>query len=81
MFTRKKTGASTNWYAFPIKKVNSNFIELNTYHSDEILVNAIRYNWKQQPCAFKLCALYSENIPAPAFIYYLKNKSYLKKFN
>jgi len=31
----------------------------------------VRYSWKEDPCIFKRCAVYSGNLPSPPFILFI----------
>jgi len=71
---RSKTGfevrisGNTTW--MPLKLSGSLDDTVIITYANALKVTSIRYNWKQEPCVYKRCAIYSKQneLPAPPFI-------------
>jgi len=59
---------SLTWMETTVSKVDGNSIlVMNTCSKDQSPMH-IRYSWRDDPCIFKKCAVYSGDLPSPPFI-------------
>ncbi|MBN3318043.1 SIAE acetylesterase, partial [Atractosteus spatula] len=66
---REVGGSSSSWLPAPIIKAKSNSVVLSTENCT-LKVSGLRYAWRDWPCDFKACPIYSADgvLPAPPFI-------------
>nr|XP_015192868.1 PREDICTED: sialate O-acetylesterase isoform X1 [Lepisosteus oculatus] len=66
---REVGDSSSSWLPAPIIKANSDSVVLSTENCT-LKVSGLRYAWKDWPCDFKACPVYSADgvLPAPPFI-------------
>jgi len=57
------------WQPVTLTVWKANWVSSTFLLDSTSLVLGVRYNWDQQPCRFKSCAVYSDNLPAPPFIH------------
>ncbi|XP_057307116.1 sialate O-acetylesterase-like [Hydractinia symbiolongicarpus] len=76
VFTNKYTKKQTKWLPYNITNSSRYTVSFRVYKFDELEVTAVRYNWRQQPCQFKKCAVYSGNLPSPPYIQYAPFDTY-----
>ncbi|XP_051512439.1 sialate O-acetylesterase-like isoform X1 [Myxocyprinus asiaticus] len=68
----KMCGTDQSWLPVPIIKQGSDYVILSISPCPTEQIAAVRYLWKDWPCKFKACPIYSsdEVLPAPPFILY-----------
>ena len=62
-----KAGQPTWMESFVLKAV-SNFVIIDHSCGAVNLPSHVRYAWREDPCVFKKCAVYSGDLPSPPFI-------------
>ncbi|XP_077993426.1 sialate O-acetylesterase-like [Glandiceps talaboti] len=69
--TKNCTSESLDWQPAPITKPVSTYgIKLSTKKCDGRKLEALRYEWRESPCSYKNCSIYSaeSSLPTPPFI-------------
>ena len=72
-----KDGQPTWMEAFVLKAVR-NFVIVDNSCGAGNFPTHVRYSWRDYPCDFKECAVYSGDLPSPPFILPVKRASILK---
>ena len=65
------TSKNSWWLPTPILSSSSSSVTLDgTVCGSGQFITALRYAWRESPCVFKRCAVYSQanNLPAPPFV-------------
>ncbi|XP_070537286.1 sialate O-acetylesterase-like [Ptychodera flava] len=65
------TSQSLDWHVAPVTKaLSTTGIEISTKQCAGQQLQALRYEWRESPCTFKNCSVYSveNNLPAPPFV-------------
>ncbi|XP_034556643.1 sialate O-acetylesterase [Notolabrus celidotus] len=68
-------GPQSQWVPSPITQWSPTTLKLRTYLCPlPAVVTAVRYAWRDWPCDFKACPIYSANkvLPAPPFLIHLR---------
>lgn len=63
-------GPKSPWVQAPIMKWDPTTIQISATVCQSLKVAAVRYAWRDWPCDFKACPVYSASriLPAPPFI-------------
>ncbi|KAG9348531.1 hypothetical protein JZ751_002267 [Albula glossodonta] len=66
--SKKSCGPDSQWVPAPIIKLGQSSIQVSTVFCEEI-ASGLRYAWRDWPCEFKACPVYSADgeLPAPPF--------------
>ena len=57
-----------SWMETTVIKVNGNSVVVKNTCPEYWKPKHIRYSWREDPCVFKTCAVYSGDLPSPPFI-------------
>ncbi|XP_049431493.1 sialate O-acetylesterase-like isoform X2 [Epinephelus fuscoguttatus] len=76
-------GNESPWVAAPIVWSNKTSVKLSTHCEPSQKVGAVRYAWRDWPCDFKACPIYSANktLPAPPFFYPMNRQAVNTAYN
>ncbi|XP_070577327.1 LOW QUALITY PROTEIN: sialate O-acetylesterase-like [Ptychodera flava] len=80
--TNNCTYISTDWHAAPISSAIGTYgVQLSTKQCSNETMQAIRYAWRDYPCVYKQCSVYSRvnALPAPIFLFSLTDKRVIWK--
>ena len=64
----KKDDGSLTWVEALLNKVDNSNVIINTPCTEVETPINVRYSWRDDPCVFKKCAVYSDDLPSPPFI-------------
>ena len=64
----KKNDGSLTWMEALLLKVGLNTVTIKYPCTEGETPINVRYSWRDDPCVFKKCAVYSGNLPSPPFI-------------
>ena len=72
----------STWISAPITEYDKQTVTISYGGCASQYVTAIRYAWRESPCPFKKCAVYSveNSLPAPPFIQLIDN-NFMDSFN
>ncbi|XP_017322201.3 sialate O-acetylesterase [Ictalurus punctatus] len=67
---KKPCTSGSQWIPAPMKQKESDYVMISIAECPVDNVTALRYAWRDWPCAFKACPIYSADgvLPAPLFI-------------
>ena len=64
----KKNDGSLTWVEAFLFKADKASIIIENMCTEVETPTHVRYSWRDDPCVFKRCAVYSGNLPSPPFI-------------
>ena len=56
------------WVLTDVKSKTGNSVVIGNPCSEGLRTSHVRYSWREDPCVFKKCAVYSGDLPSPPFI-------------
>ena len=61
---------ASKWVAAPISKAMPNAVQLDWKACSKMYIVGVRYAWRETPCPYKKCAVYSVDgeLPAPPYM-------------